>query len=124
MATPAATARAVVQAARKWAKLQTKLGRLADSKRARKVDVEKAKKDLLEASKALYETVMALEELLHSAKTLAKAGVRAKRGSGPKIPWKSVFEGVEVLAGAAARAARGDRAEHVQVIDVTPGKSS
>jgi hypothetical protein len=129
--TPAASARAVVNNARKWAKARTTARKLTSNPRARKADVEKNKRDVIKGAEALERAVAELEKLIASARTLRKAGVKVPADSQSprvKIPWKDVFKGIEAVAGAAAKAARGARAEDdgivdAEVIDVTPGRS-
>ncbi|MCP4244652.1 MAG: hypothetical protein GY772_29265 [bacterium] len=104
--TPAASARAVVTAARKWAKARATARKLTENSRARKADVAKNKRDVIKSAEALERAVAGFEKLFASARTLRKAGVKVERKERVKIPWAQVFKGVEAVAGAAAKAAR------------------
>lgn len=87
----------VLVSARAWARAREKIRRLSDSKSAKEDDLEKAKKDLVKCSDALYKIISKLETVLSQTPKTKKA-----------INWHKFFGAVGTVAKAVGSAVAPD----------------
>ena len=89
----------VVEAARRFVRARFELRDAIRSKEMNELGLNKRRKALRDAAKALDRAVLALEERLAAS---------AKRGAREPIPWGSVFKAVGEFAGLVSRVKAGD----------------